>query len=426
MKKHSIYPVFLLFLLCSVIFAQKIAHDAAVQEHIQETSQEAGQEQSKDPDIRKHIKQSESFSRNIAQITITALEPSLAVGAIGAYRYLSSSEEARGLLPWYCMPWFWVTCLIVYLTLHSPTALSVVNLPSQISSGLKALDKEIGLLLSSPVFVDQIINTAGMFGAQVAFSGAQPSSYLSASLIPWGLFSWLPDVFWFIAIVPMLFFVFFAIWLLNFVFDLLVFLCPFGFVDALLEFFRIALYAILLAAAVLIPQLVFVLIIPIVIISVLAFGWSVRRCVMGLVFFKDFIIRKKEPSIDEKGIVAFAGQSLGFPNRCCVRLTKKDETLLCSYKKFFLFKKTKLINNPELTLKKGVLYSGLYNNGTFICTLPLRYQKGVEKLQKTLDIHKIEESSLKKGLTGVLEWTKDILGKKENLFQNDGSAPPLK
>jgi len=432
LKKRSIYPGFLLFLLCSAVFAQETAQEETVpdagqdviQEAVREIAQETGQdvmqkaeqetkqEPSKNLEAKKHFEQSKSLSQNITQLSGIALEPTLVVGAMGAYKYLTSSKETKELLPWYCMPWFWIVCLILYLVLHSPTALSAINLPSQISSALKACDKQIGLLVTSPVVVDQVMDVAGTLSAEVAFSGAQPSAYLSASIIPLELLSGLPTVFWFIAIVPMLFFVFFSMWLLNFVFDMLVFLSPFGFVDAALEFFRIAFYAILLAVAIFIPQLVFVLIIPIAVISVIMFGWSIRRCVMGFVFFKDFINRKKESSINEKGIVAFAGQSLGFPNKCCVKIIKKDENLQLSYKRLFLFKKTKTIDNPELTLKRGVLYSGLYNNGTFICTLPLRYQKIMEKVQTNLNIHKIEDSYLKKGITGMVEWTKDIFGKK--------------
>jgi hypothetical protein len=398
LKKRSMYPVFLLFLFggfCLAVFAQDV-----------------GQEQSEDLGVKQHIEQSKLLSQKFTQLTGIALEPTLVVGAMGAYTYLTSSKEARGALAWYCMPWFWVTCLIVCATLHFPTALSVIGLPSQVSSAFKALDKNVGFVLTSPVIIDQIKNVAGTLSVQVASSGTQPCSYLSASLIPWELLSGLPSTFWFITIAPMLLFVFFSIWLLNLVFDMLVFLSPFGFVDALLEFFRIAFYAILLAVAVFMPQLVFVLIIPIAIISVIMFGWSVRRSIMGLVFFNDFINRKKDLSIDEKGVMAFAGQSLGFPNKCCVKITKNGETLLFSYKKFFLFKKTKTINNLELILKRGVLYSCLYTNETFICTLPLRYQKIMEKVQTSLNIQKIEDSHLKKGITGMVEWAKDIFRKR--------------
>lgn len=381
-------------------------------------AQETVQEQLKNQDVKEHFEQRELFAQNAAQLTGIALEPLLMVGAIGAYKYLTSSEEAKSMLPWYYMPWFWIICLIVYVAIHFPTALSIFGFPPQISSALKACGKVIGLVVTSPIVFDNITSIARIPQLQTVLSNAQSYTYLNASLIPWNWFSGVPETLWFITIIPMLFFIFFAMWLLNFVFHILVFLCPFGFIDALLELFKMIFYAILLVVAIFLPQLVFVLVIPIAFISVISFGWSVRRTVMGFVFFKDFINRKKETSVDESEIVAFAGKSLGFPNKCYGKLMKKDGNLLFSYKRYFLFKKIKIINNPELILKKEFLYSNLYCNGTFLCTLPLRYQKITEKIQVNLNIQKIEDGTLKKGLKGIVKWIKEFWNENEGNFSH--------
>jgi hypothetical protein len=402
LRKNFRYLTFLLFLLYSAIFAQ-----------------EAGLKQLnqlKNQDVKEHFEQSKLLSQNVAQLTGMALEPLLVIGAIGAYKYLTSSEEAKSLLPWYYMPWFWLICLIVYAAVHFPTALSVIGFPSQISSAFKAGGKVIGLVVTSPIIFDQVTTIARTPRMQDAFSSAQPYQYLSASFVPWEWFSGTPEIIWFITIAPMLFFIFFAMWLLNFVFDMLTFLSPFGFIDALLEFFRIVFYTVLLVVAIFLPQLVFFLVIPLAFISIISFGWSVRRTVMGFVFIRDFINRKKETSIDEQGIAAFAGPSLGCSNKCYGKLTKKDEYLLFSYKKYFLLRKAKIINSSELVLKKEILYSNLYSNGVLVCTLPLRYQKIAEKVKMNLNVQRIEDGNLKKGLNGMIEWIKEFWSKNKEDF----------
>ena len=372
-------------------------------------------EQLQNHDAKKHLEKSEQIAREIALLTGTAVNPLYVAGAFGLYKYYTTPAELRDQLPWFYSPWYFTICLVLVLVTTFPSLLNFVNLPPQISKIFDLGSKKIGLAMTSPVVIDSVTtiarNLAG--GVETASNANQSYAYASFSFLPLG---WLPGVselFWLIIIIPMLLFVFFAIWLLNYVFDVFIFLCPFGWFDIGLKFLRGILYAALLAAVVFVPQLIFVLVFPIAFISVLLFGWSVRSAVMGLVFLMDFINRKKDVFIDEKGIGVFSGTLLGLPAKCYGRLTEENGNLLFSYRKFFLIGKTKTINNPELVLIKGFMYSRLYNKKKIVCSLPPRYQKITEKVQAHLSIRRIEDSTLKKGLKGFIEWVKGINRKEQ-------------
>jgi len=361
-------------------------------------------------DSKEHVEKSEQIAHKVSQLTGTAVNPLLVSGAIGAYKYYSTPVEARSQLPWYYQSWFFAICLALALLAFIVSCPSIIaNLPSQISGFVELCNKQIGLVLATPGILSTIMALGSdLVEAQAAASISQP--YLYASFLPIEL----PQNIWFISIVPMLLFVFFAIWLLNFVFDVFIFFSPFGWFELGLKILRGIFYVTLLTVTIFFPQMVFVLVIPIAIISVILFGWSIRRVIMGFVFLKDFLNRKKEKSIDKDEIAVFADSSLGCPAKCYGVLTVQDENLVFSYKKFFLFRKIKTINNTELVLKKGFLYSTLYNNGTATCSLPPRYQKITEQVRDSLRIQKFEDSTLKKGFRGAIEWIKE--------FKNEGSA----
>ncbi|MCL2102265.1 MAG: hypothetical protein FWH22_11210, partial [Fibromonadales bacterium] len=283
------------------------------------------------------------------------------------------------------------------------------NLPSFISGFIELCNKKLGLLLTTPIIFDSVSTLARELAgaAYSALTANQP--YSAASFVPWEWLSALPEILWFITIVPMLLFVFFSIWLFNYTFDVLIFLSPFGWLDLSIKILRGIFYVVLLALAVYFPQLVFVLVIPISIISVLMFGWSVRRIVMGFVHFKDFLNKNKETYIGKNGVAAFAGPYLGVPTKCFGRLTEQDGNLLFAWRRFFIFRRTKIIKNPRLVLIKGFFNSSLYNGSIFLCTLPPRYKKNDGLLQSYLGIESIGDSKLKKGLKGIVEWIRNLL-----------------
>lgn len=359
-------------------------------------------------EIKQYLAEHENNNNAIATLTGTAINPLLVPGAIGAYKYYTTPNEARNLLPWFYQPWFWGICLILVALAYVPAIpANFLNLPPAFSKFIELCNKKIGLLLASPLLFDTGVTLAKQLAEAAPSVFTVDRQFVYASIVPWERLSGTPQVLWFIAIVPMLFFVFFAIWLLNYVFDVLIFLCPFGWIDLFLKILRGIFYALLLITAVFFPQLIYILVIPVVIVSVLLFGWSVRRAIMGFVFLKDFIFRNKKASVGKVGLLAFWSSNKGVKSKSIGRLTEKGGDLSFSFRRYFLFLNTVTIDRSEIVVKKGFLYSTVYNTGVAICTLPPRYQNSTEEIKAYLAA-RIEDGSLKKGLKGILEWFKGL------------------
>ena len=263
-------------------------------------------------EVNDYFSERGKFADTLATLTGTAVNPLLISGVIGVYKYYTAPDEAKNLLPWYYKPWFWTICLVLVALAYIPSIPSdIFNLPPTASKFIELCNKKLGLLLTSPILFNICTTLAKQFSVAASSVFAVDRQYVYASILPWEWLSGLPQIFWFLTIIPVTFFVFFAMWLLNYVFDLLIFLCPFGWIDLLLKISRGMFFALLLVAAVYIPLLVYVLVIPVMIISVLLFGWSARRTITGFVSLRDFVFRRKEASAGEKAGLVFSDSNKG-------------------------------------------------------------------------------------------------------------------
>jgi len=356
--------------------------------------------------------ENEHISKSISELTGIALNPMLIGATLGAYKYYKMDDEARMNAPWYLSPWFLILCFcLAGLSFLISTPSLLANLPPQLSSFLEMNNKQIGLLLNAPLIFSIIGTISEPIAVDVHAMLTNNQEYLCASIIPLNLLSGIPLIIWNIIVMVSLFFVFIAIWLLNLTFDVITFLCPFGFVKSFLATARGSIYSALAALSAAYPPLALIVTLPIIIISLIFFGWSIRRFVMGIVFMWDFIRIRKEVPIDEKGIVVFSGSSLNMPSKRMGRLTENNGMWVFTYRKYFLFRKTVVIKKSEPLLKKGFFYSSIYEKGNHIYILSLRYQKIIEHLQTYLNIEKFENSKLKKGIKATVAWIKDAFHK---------------
>jgi len=369
-----------------------------------------------DSDLEAYQVENEHISQSISKLTGVALNPLLVGTALGAYKYYKMDETARMNAPWYLTPWFLAICFcLVGLSFLVSTPSMLANFPPQLSNFIEIHNKEIGLLLTTPLIFSLVSSISDPMSVEVQAMFTTNREYLCASIIPLDWLSGIPLIVWNIIVKVMLFFVFIAIWLLNLTFDVLIFLCPFGFIKSFLATARGSIYSALAALSTTYPPLAFIVTLPIIIISVILFGWSIRRVVMGFVFTWDFITRKKEVAIDDKGIVVFSDSGLNMPSMRMGRLTENNGTWIFTYRRFFLFLKTVAIKKSEPILKKGFFYSSICGREGHICILALRYQKAVERVQTYLNIEKIDESKLKRGIGAAIAWIKESFYKTRNM-----------
>jgi len=93
------------------------------------------------------------------------------------------------------------------------------------------------------------------------------------------------------------------------------------------------------------------------------------------------------------------------------RLKQENGKWLFTYRGGFLFEKTKTKEKKESLIRKGFLYSEIFDNGKILCSLPPRYQKNAGQVQAYLNIDKLEDSKLKKGIKAVIAWVKNLFSR---------------
>jgi hypothetical protein len=365
------------------------------------------------------ISQINEVSMVLTELTGIAINPLLVTTAIGIYKNIVSSSDERRQLPWHYQPWYLTICgILVLMSFLVSISPNIFNTPPQFSKVVELMNKGIGLVLALPVLYSLITSILPQLADNIYAGLTANDTYIHASIIPFELLAGLPQFLWLGITLALMFFIFVAIWLLNYVFDFLIFLCPFGWADTALKTVRAFYFGLLLAASAINPVLGFILTLPVIVVAVLLFGWSVRRVVMSFFFLRDFIIRKKETVIDDNGILAFSGPCLKMPTKCMGRLNEKDGKWTFDYRRAFIFKKTITMDKTESLLKKGFLYSQVFDNRKLLCSLPPRYQRIAEQVQTDLRIEKLEDTWLKKGIKAFIAWVK-------SLFRQNDPSPQV-
>jgi len=383
MKRSLIFIVIILMSIPSFVFSQD---QAAIHE--------------------KEINNINEVAKTMSQYTGNAVNPLLATAFIGIVKNITASSETRAQLPWFYQMWFIALCIILVLISYILSIGSDFNIPPQVAEIVEIFNKVLGLAITTPIIFTLINSLSPEISNKIQASFIENDIYVYASAFSW--LAQIPLIIWKIIVFIMLFFVYISIWIFNSVFDVFVFLCPFGWLHTFLKIIRGIFYTLLLILTAIYPPLALILIIPIIIVSVLFYGWAVRRLIMGFVFIKDFLCKKKETVIDDKGILVFSEAGFGMPKKRMGRLKFIDDKWSFAYRKYFMFKKTLLINKTESVLKKGFIYSDIRDKKSLVCSLPPRYQKKAEGVQFYLGIEKLEDTKLKKGLKAMFAWIKNL------------------
>jgi len=353
------------------------------------------------------------ISLSLSQMTGMAINPLLVTTVFGIYKNIKAKPHEQ--IPWYYSSKFLILCgLLSTISLFLSFG-NIFNLPPQISSFVEQLNKIIGLAITTPIVLNIISPISTMLTNNIQSALITNDIYIYASIISVEFFETLPGVIWNIITTLIMFFIYVATWLVNFSFDTLIFLCPFGWIDSILKSIRATYFVLLVILTAIFPPLALIITIPVIVIAIILFGKSVRNLIMGLVLLKDFIIKKRETIINDKGIIAFSQKGLGITAKHMCRLTKKDNKFIFEYKKLFISKRVITVDNYDSVLKIGFINMTIYNNGKLICVLPPRYKELSMQIQTYLNINKIEENKIMKGIKGIIVWVKNIFSQNKTV-----------
>ena len=251
----------------------------------------------------------EVLNQAFVALTGEAVNPLFGVTAMGIYNYAKAPDHLREHLPIYDQPIIWGPLLaIILLMLFNSTICEAVPFLKVPLNALGDIVNKAGAVAVLPLVVK-------MFADAVAQPAAEQLAGLSNTLFPvahaggggametaWLSLGWVAG-----ALVG--FVVYASIWLTFNVVDVLILVCPFPGIDALLKSLRLAIIGVLAGTYHLSPTLSLVLAIVLTLVCLPLAGWSFRLSVFGLIFSTDILFLRKGVA-DGGRVRAFAGDGL--------------------------------------------------------------------------------------------------------------------
>ena len=279
-------------------------------------------------------------------LTGEAINPLFGITALGIYNYVRTDESLRRHLPLHDQPVVWIPLLIiVLLMLFNSTICEAVPFLKVPLNALGDIVNKAGAAAVLPLvvkmFADAVAQPMGEYLAS-ASSTLFPMAYAAEASVSgtlWTSAGWLIG-----ALCGAV--VYLTVWMTFNVIDVLILICPFPGVDALLKSFRLTVLGVLTGGYHLNSWLGVAIAAVIVLVSLLVAGWSFRLSVFGWLFSTDIIFRRRG-NPRAPFVTAFAADGLcrrfGVPIRTLGRLEKTDDGGLCFTYRPWLFRRRREI-----------------------------------------------------------------------------------
>ena len=360
------------------------------------------------------------LTEGISQITGVAISPLLGVSSVGAWRYYRTPEAQRHLLPWFCHPYvfgfgFLILGLCFLKDLFGTAAPPLIKKPFDMA---ELFENKLSGLVASAAFVPFIASQM----AQNFSSGQQthlptsPNLYL-ASVLP---IHFAASGFDFrLFFIPLAILAFLTVWLASHTINVLIALCPFGFIDALLKLMKMALLSSVVLSYLINPYFGAAVSLIILFVAALIAPWAFRLTVFGTLLAADIIApsRARRGARPTRAHAFLARPISGTPARTYGHLIRADDgTLYFTYRPWLIFPR-RAITMPTgaNAISKGIFFpSFLHSSGDpepyrlLVMFLP-RYRTHEAAIATHLYISDVRDSSLKKGFKAIRQWFTDTL-----------------
>lgn len=356
------------------------------------------------------------LNRAFAALTGEAINPLFGVTALGMYNYFKTPERLREALPLYDRPVVWVPLLgIIFLMLFNSTICEAFPFLKVPLNALGDMVNKAGAVAVLPLvikmFADSFAQPAGEHIA-TAVGAVLPVAYAGDAGVmatAYNSFGWLAG-----AVIG--FIVYGAVWLTFNVVDVLILICPFPGVDAVLKSFRLSIMGILAGTNHLSPETAFIIALVVVLVSLFLAGWSFRLSVFGLIFSTDILFFRKK-DVTEAPTVAFSCSGMkvarGIPMRSWGRIERGEGgKLVFSYRPWLVLSRREVEVGEEGAFDAG---RGLLNpfvvadvdTDTPWLRLPPRYRGQEEGLMGAFGLRRVVDC----GVSGALRtWLSQNFG----------------
>ena len=357
------------------------------------------------------------LAEGISQITGTAISPLLGVSSTGAWRYYHTPNTQRGSLPWFCHPGVWGFGFAILGICFLKDVLGTVA-PPLIKKPLdmaELFESKVSALVASVAFVPFIaVQMSQHFDAAQAH--LSPSADLHyASIIPIASVSF--DLR--LLFIPLGILAFLVVWMTGHAINVLIALCPFGFIDTLLKIFKMSILGLVVLSYLINPYLGAAISLLIVLVAAMLAPSAFRLTVFGTLFASDTIIpwRARKFTTPTEAHAFIARPLAGVPTRTYGRIGRSPDGTVCfSFRPWLILpRRTVQLPSGTLALSKGIYFPSLLHGSEsadsctrIILFLP-RYRSHERAIADHFEISDIRDSTLSKGFKAAKAWLTETL-----------------
>jgi hypothetical protein len=369
---------------------------------------------------------SEETARALSKATGLAISPLLVLAGEGAVQFYRASPDDLESLPWNARRAFWIPALVLillvflkevilgrFIALKKP--LDMLQLVGNTISGILACPLAVSALASllEPRLAGAIA-WSGELLLPVAYA-ASPAAGATTSVV--GTLAWVAAI-----VGGFVFFV--SLWMASNAVNVLLLLCPFGFVDNLVRLSRLLLLGIGLALVIFVPTVGIIVCLMLMAVALWLSGWSFRLMVFGAVFSLDVLFHR-QPDPADSGLRVFATGGLpAVPARTYGRLRRGPLGLELTYRPWLVLGKRTFRTSPEHVEIGAALVSpvilrikdpGKYETLEQLFRLPPRYRGREAEVAAALGGLRVRDTPLVQGFKALRNWFDAVV--------NEGTIP---
>lgn len=359
------------------------------------------------------------LTEGITQITGVAISPMLGVSSVGAWRYYHTSESQRDLLPWYCHPAVWgVGFLLLGLCfLKDSLGTAAPPLVKKPLDMAELFENKASAVVASTAFIPFVTSQMAQHftaGQQVLHVTSSELHY--ASMLPVNFGSL--NIGAYLVFLPLCVFAFLVVWLSTHGINVLIALCPFGFIDAILKLVKIFLLSSVVLSYAISPFLGAAISLLIIFIAVLLAPWAFRLTVFGTVLAADAIFprRSRHRACPEQSHAFLARSISNVPVRTFGRLSRNADGMIhFHYRPWLVFTQRAIVLPAGfIAISKGAFFPVLLHSsdGTkFIKVImfPPRYRGQEGAIGRHLETQDIRDGNLIKGFKAARGWLAETI-----------------
>ena len=358
------------------------------------------------------------LAEGISQITGTAISPLLGVSSVGAWRYYHTSGTMRERLPWFCHPLAWrfgfaLLGLCFFKDFFGTIAPPFLKKPLDM---IELFENKLSALVASAAFVPFIAAQMAQQIPPPSQSSLATSGLNYASMLPLGSTSLEVRPL----LIPFCILSFLVVWMTCHAINVLIALCPFGFIDALLKLCKSLLLSAIVLCSLINPYLGAALSVIIIAIAAYLAPAAFRLTLFGTLFATDTLLpwrgKRLATPAEPHAFVSF--RASGVATRTFGRIVRgPDGAVHFRYRPWLILPRRSIpLPKGAFAISRGILFPSLLyrENGAdgyaeVIAFLP-RYRTFASEIAGHLEIVDVRDGSIASGFKAIRAWFVETLG----------------